>query len=97
MKKSGSTMVGCCPLHQERTPSFHIYPDGHYHCYGCGRHGNAITYVMEKRNMSFPEAVRYLAAREGITVTEREETEKERARRLETEELYIVNDAVYRN
>lgn len=97
LKKSGSTMVGCCPLHQERTPSFHVYPDGHYHCYGCGRHGNAITYVMEKKNMSFPEAVRYLGAREGITVTEREETEKERTRRLETEELYIVNDAVYRN
>ena len=65
-KKSG-TYEGLCPFHTESTPSFHVYPD-HYHCYGCGAHGNALDFLMERQGLSFPEAVRALASLTGITI-----------------------------
>lgn len=52
----------CCPFHEERTPSFQIYNDGHWHCFGCGVSGsNSIDFVMKKQNLAFPEAVKYLS------------------------------------
>ena len=65
-KKSGA-YEGLCPFHTEDTPSFRVYPD-HYHCYGCGAHGNALEFLMEKQGLSFPEAVRALASRSGIPI-----------------------------
>lgn len=97
VKPSNGRHTCCCPLHNDKTPSMVIYPDGHYHCFGCGKHGNAITFVMEHMNMGFPDAVRYLAKRANITVEQHQETEKERAERLETEQLYLTNEAAYRN
>jgi len=51
----------CCPFHEEKTPSFHVYKDNHWYCFGCGKHGqNAIDFVVEKQKLSFPDAVRFL-------------------------------------
>lgn len=65
-KKSGGH-EGLCPFHKEDTPSFRVYAD-HYHCYGCGAHGNAFEFLMERQGLSFPEAVRALGSRYGIDV-----------------------------
>ena len=61
LKKAGSRLLGLCQFHEEKTPSFFIFPDNHYHCYGCGEHGDPITFAMKTKNLSFPEAVRYLS------------------------------------
>ena len=61
LKRAGSRLTGLCPFHEERTPSFFIFHDNHYHCYGCTEHGDSITFVMKAKSLSFPEAVRYLA------------------------------------
>ena len=66
---SGGVFEGCCPFHDEKTASFKVYPD-HYFCYGCKAHGNAIKFTMEKFGVSFPDAVKQLAGRVGIVVTE---------------------------
>src|ERR1700722_2004494 len=65
--RSGRETKGCCPFHGEKTPSFYVYDD-HYHCFGCGKHGDAITFVMESQGASFPEAVEQLAAEAGMQV-----------------------------
>lgn len=97
LKRSGANYVGCCPFHNEKTPSFYVYPDGHFHCYGCGKHGDIITWVMEHERLTFPEACRHLAGRYGITYMEKDESEKERTERLEREALFTTAEAVYRN
>lgn len=56
--QAGGRQSGCCPFHNEKTGSFVVYPDGHYHCFGCGKHGDAITFVRDKMGMDFLEAVR---------------------------------------
>lgn len=60
LKRSGRQWTGCCPLHAEKSPSFYVYPDGHFHCFGCGAHGTAIDFVMRLRGLDFPAAVRWL-------------------------------------
>lgn len=65
--KKSEGYEGLCPFHSEKTPSFRIYPD-HYHCFGCGAHGNAIDFLMEKQGLSFPEAVAALASRAGVVI-----------------------------
>lgn len=67
LEKSGKSFKGRCPFHQEKTPSFHVYPDsGTYHCFGCGAHGSAIDFVQETQNKTFPEAVQQLATMAGM-------------------------------
>ncbi len=71
LKKSGATYQGCCPFHDEKTPSFHVYNDAnpaHYHCYGCGAHGDAIDFLKNLDHMSFNEAVESLARRYGLEI-----------------------------
>lgn len=69
LKRNGSRYVALCPFHAEKTPSFHIRDNGRsYHCFGCGVSGNVLTYIMESRGLSFPDAVEELAARYGIQV-----------------------------
>ena len=58
--RKGREFAACCPYHNEKTPSFYIYPDGHFHCFGCGAHGTAIDFVMRTRNLDFAAAVRWL-------------------------------------
>lgn len=66
LRRAGANHTGCCPFHQERTPSMYVYDDGHYHCYGCGAHGDAITLIREKERVEFTDAVELLARRAGI-------------------------------
>src|ERR1700710_3281910 len=67
LARSGRERKGCCPFHGEKTPSFYVYDD-HYHCFGCGVHGDAITFVMQSLGIGFPEAVEQLAAEAGMRV-----------------------------
>ena len=67
LAKSGRNWTGCCPFHTEKTPSFYVYEDG-FHCFGCGAHGDAITFVMQTEGASFPEAVERLAGEAGLEV-----------------------------
>lgn len=69
LKRKGPVWVGCCPFHSEKTPSFNV-EDDHYHCFGCGAHGDAIKYIQETRRVSFPEAVKSLAEMAGISLPE---------------------------
>lgn len=68
LKKAGANHMGLCPFHDEKTPSFHVYPDGHYHCFGCGAHGTTIGFLMDVDALTFPEAVEALAAMLGVEV-----------------------------
>jgi DNA primase len=80
--RSGHSLKGCCPFHQEKTPSFHVYEkDGHYHCFGCEAHGDAIDFVRLTENLSFAETIERLAQSVGLelpreTPTETEDTQK---------------------
>ena len=67
LKKAGANHVGLCPFHDEKTPSFHVYPDG-FHCFGCGAHGTAIGFLMDLEGLTFPEAVESLASPLGLEV-----------------------------
>ena len=68
LARSGRQWKGCCPFHGEKTPSFYVYEDGHYHCFGCGAHGDAIGFVMQSEGAGFMEAVERLAAEAGLDV-----------------------------
>jgi len=67
LARSGRQWKGCCPFHGEKTPSFYVYED-HFHCFGCGAHGDAISFVMQSQGASFPDAVTQLAAEAGLDV-----------------------------
>ena len=80
-KKSGSNMFGLCPFHSEKTPSFSVSPDKQiYHCFGCGKGGGVINCIMEIENLSFPEAVEFLAKRAGMPIPEEENDRESRKR-----------------
>src|ERR1700736_3855418 len=69
LKKAGTNFVACCPFHSEKTPSFTVSPTKQfYHCFGCGAHGTAISFLMEHTALTFPEAVKELAQSVGLTV-----------------------------
>lgn len=84
-KKSGSNMFGLCPFHSEKTPSFSVSPDKQiYHCFGCGKGGGVINFIMDVENLSFPEAVEFLARRAGMPIPEQtnDKESKKKARML---------------
>jgi DNA primase len=71
LQKSGKDFKGLCPFHQEKTPSFYVVPTrGFYHCFGCGKGGNLINFIMEHERLEYPAALRYLADKGGITIPE---------------------------
>ncbi len=71
LRRSGSSYVGLCPFHNEKTPSFHVHQDGqYYHCFGCGAGGNVIGFIMERENLSFVDALKFLADRINYTLPE---------------------------
>jgi DNA primase len=100
LKKAGTLFKGCCPFHNERTPSFTVSPVRRtYHCFGCGVHGDAVRFVMETQALSYPEALRQLASECGVTIPEtRSETAAEREARTrkksEAERLLHLQDKV---
>ena len=78
LNKKGSSYVGLCPFHNEKTPSFSVSEDKQlYYCFGCGAGGNVITFLMQKENMSFFEVIKYLAEREHIKLDETYLSEEE--------------------
>jgi len=93
LQRRGREHMGLCPFHKERTPSFHVYDD-HYHCFGCGAHGDAIGFVIQTEGLSFIEAVERLAADAGLQVPQQTPQEREHAKREAT--LHQVMDAACR-
>ncbi len=80
-KRSGSNLFGLCPFHSEKTPSFSVAPDKQiYHCFGCGKGGSVIGFIMEIENLSFPDAVAFLARRAGMAIPEQEDDPNARKR-----------------
>ncbi|ARP91174.1 DNA primase [Bordetella genomosp. 9] len=80
LRKGGANLLGLCPFHNEKTPSFTVSPTKQfYHCFGCGAHGSAITFLMEHTGASFPEAVRTLAGSAGMAVPEEDRSPRQRA------------------
>ncbi len=93
LKRRGVNMIGLCPFHNEKTPSFTVSPSkGIYKCFGCGKGGNSVQFVMEHENMNFPEALRYLARKYGIKIEETEVSEEAREEQKYLDSLYIVNE-----
>lgn len=81
LKHKGNSYSACCPFHHEKTPSFHVSKDKQmYHCFGCGVGGNVYTFIMEYENFSFPEAVKLLADRSGMTLPETEMSPEQKSR-----------------
>ena len=88
LKRRGRDYVGLCPFHSEKTPSFSVSPERQsFHCFGCGVGGNAISFVMQYENLSFPEALRFLASRAGMQLPEREPSAAEKYERSLKERL----------
>ena len=93
LRKRGSNMVGLCPFHDEKTPSFSVSPSKNiFKCFGCGRGGDAVSFVMEHERYTFPEAIRFLAAKYQIPVEETQRTEEENLQVQESESLRLVNE-----
>ena len=93
LKRRGANFIACCPFHNEKTPSFYVSPaKGIFKCFGCGKSGTAVGFVMEHEGCSYVEALRYLAKKYHIEVVEKEETPEEIAERQHSESLYLVSD-----
>ena len=93
LKKRGAEWWGCCPFHNEKTPSFHVVPArGIYYCFGCHKGGSAVGFVMDHEHMSYPDALRYLAKKYNIEVVEEEQSAEELAARQRNESLYLVSE-----
>jgi len=92
LKRRGVNYIACCPFHNEKTPSFVVSPSkGLFKCFGCGKGGNAVTFVMEHEGVSYPEALKTVAKRYGIEVRERELTEEEVRRNDDRESMFTLN------
>ena len=92
LKRKGANYQACCPFHNEKTPSFVVSPaKGMFKCFGCGKGGNAVTFIMEQENVSYPEALKIVAKRYGIEVEEREQTEEEVRRNNDRESMFALN------
>ncbi|WP_448907259.1 DNA primase [Hoylesella shahii] len=93
LRKAGANYKGLCPFHNERTPSFMVSPArGICHCFGCGRGGNPVTFIMEHEQMTYPEALRWLANKYHIEIQERELNDDERREQNERESMFIINE-----
>lgn len=91
LKRKGQNLWACCPFHNEKTPSFSVSPaKGFYKCFGCGKGGDSIDFVMEAEKLNYLEAIRYLAKKYGIEIKEEELSEDELKEQSERESLYIV-------
>ena len=92
LKKRGVNLIGLCPFHNEKTPSFTVSPEKNiFKCFGCGRGGNSVQFLMEHEQMSFPEALRYLAKKYNIEIEETGATEDQEERQLR-ESFLIINE-----
>ncbi len=93
LKRRGANYMACCPFHNEKTPSFYVSPaKGIYKCFGCGKSGTAVGFVMEHETLSYVDALKYLARKYNIEVVEKEETAEEIAGRQRNESLLLVSE-----
>ena len=93
LKRAGATYKACCPFHNEKTPSFVVSPSkGIFKCFGCGKSGTAVGFVMEHESMTYVEALKYLAKKYNVEVVEKEESAEEIANRQRTESLLLVSE-----
>lgn len=93
LKKRGANMIGLCPFHNEKTPSFNVSPArGIYKCFGCGKGGNPVNFVMDHEQLSYPEALRWLARKYNIEIEEQERSPEQAAKENERESLFIVSN-----
>lgn len=92
LRRRGVNMLGLCPFHNEKTPSFTVSPaKGIFKCFGCGKGGNSVNFIMEHESLSYPEALKWLARKYNIEVVEEEETEEQKQLKDERESLMIVS------
>ena len=92
LKRRGSSMIGLCPFHNEKSPSFNVTPTrGIFKCFGCGQAGNSVRFLMELEKMSYPEAIKYLAKKYQIDVEEENQTDEVKQEMQERESLFLVN------
>ncbi len=92
LRRRGVNMLGLCPFHNEKTPSFTVSPaKGIFKCFGCGKGGNAVNFIMEHESLSYPEALKWLAKKYNIEVVEKEETEEEKQLKDDRESMMIVS------
>lgn len=93
LRRSGANYKGLCPFHDEKTPSFYVSPArGMCHCFGCGKGGNPVSFIMEHEQMTYVEALRWLANKYHIEIRERELTDYEKREQSERESMFIVNE-----
>ena len=93
LRRSGANYQGLCPFHGEKTPSFNVNPARNiFHCFGCGVGGNAFSFIMKMEGLAFPEAVKFLARRAGVTIEERPPSAAEQRRQDERETLYRIQE-----
>ena len=92
LKKRGANLLGLCPFHNEKTPSFTVSPSkGIYKCFGCGEGGNSVSFLMDKEHYTYPEALKYLANKYNIEIIEQEMSEEQVERANEKDSLYIIS------
>ncbi|MDD4199724.1 MAG: DNA primase, partial [Paludibacter sp.] len=93
LRKRGANLIGLCPFHNEKTPSFSVSPaKGIFKCFGCGKGGNAVHFIMEHEQLSYYEALKFLAKKYHIEFEERELTDEEKAIRNDRESMFLVNE-----
>lgn len=96
LKRRGASLWACCPFHNEKTPSFAVTPSkGIYKCFGCGKAGSAVGFVMEYEHLTYPEALRYLAKKYNIEIKEEEETAEQIAARQRNESLLAASEFAF--
>jgi DNA primase len=92
LKKAGRNYLGLCPFHREKTPSFTVSPDKQmYYCFGCSEGGNAVSFLMKLNHLTFPEAIRHLAGKTGVVISDRPQSREERERSTLGEQIRRVN------
>ena len=92
LKRRGANYMACCPFHDEKSPSFSVSPSkGIFKCFGCGKGGNVVHFIMEHEHLGYVEALKYLGKKYNIEVEDREETPEEAQNRLRSEALFAVN------
>lgn len=92
LKKRGANLIGVCPFHKEKTPSFIVSPaKGIFKCFGCGKAGDSVRFVMEHEHYSYPEALRFLANKYGIIIEEKEQSPEELVAQNERERMFNIN------
>src|SRR5215208_1550423 len=92
LKRRGANYLGLCPFHNERTPSFTVSPAKEiFKCFGCGKSGNSISFIMEHEKLSYAEALRWLANKYNIEIEETESSPEQKIQQLTADSLYIIN------